>query len=65
MDSDIKDNVYDDDTIMPFGKHKGEALQDVPDDYFLYLYDNAMISDSKLLRYVEHNLDAIKKNCRR
>lgn len=29
---------YNDETIMPFGKHKGEKLVDVPDDYLLWFW---------------------------
>lgn len=29
-----------DESIMPFGKHKGEKLANVPADYLLWLYDN-------------------------
>lgn len=28
----------DDNSIMPFGKYKGEKMIDIPDDYFIYLY---------------------------
>lgn len=29
----------EDDDIMPFGKFKGRAMQDVPAGYLLFLYD--------------------------
>lgn len=28
-----------DDTLMPFGKYRGQRLGDIPDDYFEWLYD--------------------------
>lgn len=31
---------YTDETPMPFGKHKGTPLKDVPPSYLLWLYDN-------------------------
>lgn len=30
----------DDESIMPYGKHKGEQMIDVPDDYLIWLYKN-------------------------
>lgn len=27
-------------TIMPYGKYEGKKMEDVPDDYLLWLYDN-------------------------
>ncbi len=53
--------AYTDSTIMTFGKHKGKALANIPAQYFLYLYDNRMISNQALLQYVERNMDALKK----
>lgn len=56
---------------MPFGKHKGKHLKDVPDDYLLWLYDNyqSWIQKKKklnntqrgLLAYIEDNLDSIDR----
>jgi uncharacterized protein (DUF3820 family) len=57
--------AYNDETLMPFGKYKGEELQDVPDSYFLYLFEETTMSDNKLKAYIIENLDAIKKNCGR
>lgn len=54
--------AYTDETLMPYGKHKGEKLGEVPDRYFLFLYEESEIKDKKLLAYVEENMDAIKKN---
>ncbi len=51
---------YTDDSIMPFGKHKGEKLIDVPDDYLLWLYENDKAG--RLSDYIEDNLDAILAN---
>lgn len=52
---------YTDKTLMPFGKHKGRYLEDVPADYLLYLYSKKPLSDESLERYIEDNLDVLKK----
>ncbi len=55
-----------DDSIMPFGKHKGEKLANVPASYLLWL-NNEM--DEKpperreqieLKKYIESNLDVLR-----
>lgn len=51
--------MLNDDSIMPFGKYKGEKLGDVPADYLLWLYENDRC-DRKVKSYVEENMDVIK-----
>lgn len=49
--------------IMPFGKYKGERMQDVPASYYHYLWTNGM-SENKLDRvadYIRRNLNALKQ----
>ena len=53
--------LYDDDTLMPFGKHKGDSLEDVPAYYLCYLYDETIIKDNDLLLYIEDNLELLRK----
>ena len=49
---------------MPFGKYKGQPIEDVPDSYLLWLYENGKcFGDFK--KYLEENLDAIKENAKR
>ena len=50
----------DDNTIMPFGKHKGEKMANVPDAYLLWLYENGKCV-GEIKEYIENNLDVIKK----
>lgn len=47
---------------MPFGKHKGEPMQDVPASYLHYLWTNGL-KDSKasVADYIRRNLDALKQ----
>lgn len=48
-----------DESLMPFGKYKGEKMANVPPDYLLWLYENGKcFSDIK--KYIKDNLDAIK-----
>lgn len=50
-----------DQSIMPFGFHKGKKLEDVPDEYLLWLWDRGQIF-GELKAYIEDNLEAIKLN---
>lgn len=52
---------YNDDSKMPFGKHKGELLQDVPASYLHWLWTQSPLSDIKLYNYIHNNRDALKK----
>lgn len=45
---------------MPYGKHKGKQLIDVPADYLLWLYYNNKASPS-VKQYIEDNLEVLKK----
>lgn len=49
----------DDKSIMPFGKHKGKTLENVPGYYLLYIYENNMCY-GELYAYIKDNLDVIK-----
>lgn len=49
---------------MPFGKHKGELMQDVPASYLHYLWQNGLKHETrtnKVANYIERNIDALKK----
>ncbi len=49
---------------MPWGKkHKGTAMQDVPADYLMWIYENSdgiLASNSPVAAYIKQNLEAIK-----
>ncbi len=49
---------YTDQTLMPFGKHKGTQMVNVPADYLIYLYETG-ISDGPVRRYIEQRLDKL------
>lgn len=52
-----------DQSPMPFGKHKGDPMEDVPASYFHYLWTNGMESDHKspVANYIRENLSALKQ----
>lgn len=54
----------DDNSIMPFGKYKGEKMIDVPADYLLWLYET-MKATGELGAYLEDNLQVIKDQIKR
>lgn len=44
---DVYRKVYnekrlDDESLMPFGKHKGKLMIDVPDNYLIFLYQSGL-----------------------
>ena len=48
-----------DESIMPWGVHKGKQMADVPADYLLWLYENNKCSGD-VKSYIVENLDVIK-----
>ena len=54
-------DAYCDTDLMPFGKHAGERLQDVPASYLHYLWTKRPISDARLEHYIKNNITALKE----
>ncbi len=52
-------NKMTDDSIITFGKYKGQKLANVPPEYLLWLYENGNIY-SELKAYIADNLEVIK-----
>lgn len=62
----------DDSSPMPLGKHRGKAMEDVPDNYLMWLWEQNVQKYQKgnlthapthqIMRYIEDNLDAIRSN---
>ena len=51
-----REAALDDESEMPFGKHEGERLMDVPDDYFHWLSQQDWIEHwPALLEYIQQN----------
>lgn len=55
-----------DSDLMPFGKHKGKKLGDVPADYLLWLYEQDWFLKSwgSLAGYVAQNYKALEMEVR-
>ena len=51
---------FKDTSLMPFGKHRGKVLIDVPVSYLLWLYDND-ICYGNLKEYIKDNLQVLRK----
>lgn len=54
--------------IMPYGKHKGKPMKEVPQGWFLYMYDRKLLK-GEILKYAEENVPVLrhqaeKKNAR-
>lgn len=47
------------DMVMPFGKHKGKMVSEIPDGYLLTLYDSNKIS-GELKICIEENVKILK-----
>ena len=50
----------DDNTLMPFGKYKGEALANVPASYLLWL-DQQPWCKPEFKKYIAENKDLLRK----
>ena len=48
-----------DESMMPFGKYKGEKMANIPPDYLLWLYDNGKCY-GEVRKYIADNLDVLK-----
>jgi uncharacterized protein (DUF3820 family) len=52
--------MYNDESIMPFGIHKGKKLEDVPASYLVYLLDSGLKA-GPLKDYIIDNKDVLQK----
>lgn len=46
--------------LMPFGKHKGKEMEDVPADYLLWLHKEGC-ENLEVQEYIRENLDVLYK----
>lgn len=44
---------------MPYGKHKGVEMANVPASYLIWLYENDKCTDD-VREYIEDNMDVLK-----
>lgn len=57
----MKSQLSDTD-LMPFGKHKGIPMQDVPAQYLHYLWQNGLKTENKpVANYIRANISALEK----
>lgn len=54
------DEPLHDNSLMPFGKHKGKALVNIPAHYFIWLYNDGCTHPG-VKKYIIDNLDALQK----
>ena len=52
-----------DSSPMPYGKHRGLKMEDVPADYLLWLYKNDKTNE-EVREYIEENLDVLNKEAK-
>ena len=52
-------NKMTDDSIITFGKYKGQKLANIPPEYLLWLYENSNVY-GELKAYIADNLEVIK-----
>jgi len=55
---------YTDETPMPFGKHKGVKLANVPASYLLFMYESKYLK-APLLDYVEENKEVLEQQAKK
>ena len=46
----------DDESLMPWGKYKGDKMENVPDQYLKYMYDAEKV-DIAVKEYIEEYLN--------
>lgn len=54
---------YTDESLMPFGIHKGKQLADVPAYYLLWLHENNR--SGQIATYINENMQVIKAEVKR
>lgn len=52
--------ILSDNSPMPFGKHKGKAMINIPAKYLLWLY-NQGVDHEAVKKYIISNLEILKK----
>lgn len=54
---------WQDDTMMPVGKYRGERLGDIPDDYLFWLWDQSWLEPTYpgLYLYVKAFVEVVNK----
>lgn len=53
-----QDEILTDKSLMPYGKHKGKKMANVPADYLIWLLDNNRTTPP-VRKYIEENRDIL------
>lgn len=53
-----------DNSLMPFGKYKGQKMANVPASYLLWAFDNLNLQDN-VKQYIKKNRDALEAEIKR
>ena len=48
-----------DESTMPYGKHKGQKMANIPPDYLIWLFENNKCTP-EVAKYIAENLDVLK-----
>lgn len=56
-------NILEDNSLMPYGKHKGTPMGEIKADYLLWLYVNDK-TNKEVRAYIEENLDVLNKEAK-
>lgn len=51
--------AFNDQSLMPFGKHKRKKMEDVPASYLLYLWNDG-VQHPDVRAYIEENLSVLQ-----
>jgi len=51
--------ILKDNSLMPFGKDKGEKMANVPPEYLLWIFENNKCT-TEVAKYISENLEVIK-----
>jgi hypothetical protein len=55
-----KEEIITDESLMPYGTHKGTAMANVPAAYLIWMYDNNKLIPP-LKRYVKDNMEVLRQ----
>jgi uncharacterized protein (DUF3820 family) len=53
-----------DNTPMPFGKHQGTAMANVPPDYLLFLYRENKLN-AEVREYIHENMEVLESEVKK
>lgn len=53
--------VYDENTVLGYGKHKFKSLKNIPSDYFINIVQNKFHHDKSLLIWITENIEEIEQ----